>query len=414
MMVVWALAACCAAAALRTLLIAARFVRLFKSDAAADEVSFAPPARVVLCLRGADPFLRDCIAGLLAQRYPRYELVIVVDSVDDPAWQVAHEATASAMIPVTIKPLQVRSKRRSLLMSSMLEAVSDLPDECEAVVIADADVITAETWLESLVKPLQDSKIAVATGVRWCVPETAEWGTLVRYMWNSFAEPQRHTHQIPWGGSLCIRREVVDVARNGRFWQQAFCADLTLTPILADRKLRVRIVPEAVSAVRETISLRPCLSFLARQMTWVRLYHPRWLAILLDSFLLATPAMLGFVALGWSFVSGFYNIAALVAGITLAYSLALCLTHFWVEHHVFQVIRRHGDSTSSPLAAWIKCFIAAPLLPPLYSACAIYAHFRRRVSWRGIQYQYRGPWDIDVQVDRPFESTQSQETASMV
>ncbi len=414
MMVVWALAACCAAAALRTLLIAARFVRLFKPDAAADEVSYAPPARVVLCLRGADPFLRDCIAGLLAQRYPRYELVIVVDSVDDPAWQIAHEATANATVPVTIKSLQVRSKHRSLLMSSMLEAVSDLPDDCEVVAIANADVIPAANWLQSLVSPLTDERVGVATGIRWCVPESAEWGTIIRYLWNSFAEPQRHTHQIPWAGSMAVCREILDIARNDRYWQRSFCDDVTLTPILGEKQLRIQIVPEAVTAVRETIGLRPCLSFLARQMTWVRLYHPRWLAILLDSFLLATPAMLGLAALVWSFVFGFYNIAALIAGITLAYSLALCLTHFWVEHHVFQVIRGHGGSTSSPLAAWIKCFIAAPLLPPLYSACAIYAHFRRRVSWRGIQYQYRGPWEIDVQVDRPFEPTQSQETASMV
>jgi len=414
MIVVWALAALCAATALRTLLIAARFVRLFKSDAVADETSYAPPARVVLCLRGADPFLRDCIAGLLAQRYPCYELVIVVDSVDDPAWEVAHQVTAGTTIPVSIRPLQVRSKHRSLLMSSVLEAVNDLPDECKVVVIADADVIAADAWLHSLVAPLQNQLVGVSTGIRWCVPESAEWGTIVRYLWNSFAEPQRHTHQIPWGGSLGIRRDVVEIARNDRYWQRTFCADITLASILAEKRLRVQIVPEAVSAVRETISFWPCLSFLARQMTWVRLYHPRWRFILADSILLASPAFLGLLGLVWAALLGDHRIAALVLGISVSYSVSLCLTHFWVEHHIFRVIRRHGGSTQSPMAAWIKCFAAAPLLPPLYWLCALYAHFRRRVSWRGIDYRYRGPWDIDVQVDKPFERSQSQETASMV
>ncbi len=259
-----------------------------------------------------------------------------------------------------------------------------------------------------------NAHVGVATGVRWCVPETAEWGTLVRYMWNSFAEPQRHTHQIPWGGSLCIRREVLDIARNGRFWQQAFCADLSLTPILAEKRLRVQIVPEAVSAVRETISLLPCLSFLARQMTWVRLYHPGWMHILADNFLLALPGMLSAAALLWYVVLGDLRGAAVVTGISATYSAALGLTHFWVEHYVFQVIRRHGGSTHSPLGAWLKCFLAAPLLPPLACACALYAHFRRQVSWRGIQYSYVGPWEIEVQFDEPFEPEGSQTTASVV
>jgi cellulose synthase/poly-beta-1,6-N-acetylglucosamine synthase-like glycosyltransferase len=414
MIAIWGLALLCLVAALRTLLIACRYAQLFKQDMPPDAADYAPLVRVVLCLRGGDPFLRDCIAGLLAQDYDRYELMIVVDSVDDPAWAIAQEAVADADVPVTVKPLQVRSKHRSLLMSSVLEAVSDLSDDCQAIAIADADVITSANWLRSLVAPLRDPQVGAATGIRWCVPESSEWGTTVRYLWNSFAEPQRHTHQIPWGGSLAIRRDVLDIASGGRFWQRAFCADLTLTPILAERRLRVQIVPEATSAVRETISFWPCLSFLTRQMTWVRLYHPRWLAILADSLLLALPAVLGALSLLIFVLLGEFRNAAIIAGVCGAFGAALCVTHFWVEHCVFRVIRRHGGSTSSPLAAWIKCFVAAPLLPPLYFLCAIYAHFRRQVSWRGIRYSYRGPWDIEVQNDEPFQQTNEQQTASMV
>lgn len=369
---------------------------------------------VVLCLRGADPFLRDCIAGLLAQNYSRYELVIVVDSEDDPAWEVAHEATAGAAIPVTIRPLQVRAKNRSLLMSSMLEAVGDLPNECEAVVIANADVITARTWLTSLVAPLRDAKVGVATGIRWCVPESSEWGTIVRYMWNSFAEPHRHTHQIPWAGSMAVRREILDIARNDRYWQSGFVDDVTLTPLLSEKRLRVQIVPEATTVVRETIGFLPCLSFLSRQMTWVRLYHPRWPAILADSLLLAMPIFVSLLCIIQALANGNTHLAAIMMATGGSFSVALCLAHFWVEHHVFTVIRRHGGSTHSPLAAWIKCFAVAPLMPAIYWTCAVYAHFRRHVSWRGIHYVYQNPWDIEVQVDKPFERTVGTNTTSMV
>ena len=414
MIAIWGLSLLCLAAALRTLLIAGHYVRIFNKGPSLATAEYAPMVRVVLCLRGDDPFLRDCIKGLLAQDYANYEVVVVVDSIHDPAWDIAQEAVVSSSVPVTVKPLRIRSKQRSLLMSSVLEAVSDLPEQCEAIAIADADVITATNLLRSLVAPLHDPQVGAATGIRWCIPESSEWGTTVRYLWNSFAEPQRHTHQIPWGGSLAIRRDVLDIARNNRYWQQAFCADLTLTPILAERRLRVQIVPEATSAVRETISFWPCLSFLARQMTWVRLYHPRWYAILADSLLLALPAVWGAVCLLIFLLLGDIPKAAIVASICGAFGLLLCLAHFWVESHVFRVIRRHGGSTSSPLAAWIKCFVAAPLLPPLYYLCAIYAHFRRQVSWRGIHYSYRSAWDIEVQSDRPYERSAEQRTASPV
>lgn len=413
MIAVWALVALCLVAALRTALVAGRYLQLFKANTSTEE-NASPLVRVVLCLRGDDPFLRDCLARLLNQAYPRYELTIVVDSLNDPAWPVVKEAIAGAPIPVAVKTLRDRSKHRSLLMSAMLEAVDNLPDDCEAIAVVDADVITTANWLRALVAPLTDPQVGVSTGVRWCIPESSEWGTNIRYLWNSFAEPQRHAHKIPWGGSLAIRRDIVDEARSGRHWQRSFCEDQTVAAIVLERGLQVRFVSEAVSAVRETIGFSQCLSFLARQMTWVRLYHPRWSAILVDSSLLTAAASFGPAVAIALLLTGATREASVAAAVSIAFGIVLCCVHFWVEHYVFRRIRAHGGSTHSPLAAWIKCFIAAPVVPILYCGCAIYAHFRRSVSWRGIRYTYQGPWDIQLQGDTPFERSNDAKTASMV
>jgi len=42
-----------------------------------------PKAAVVLCLRGKDPFLADCLRALLTQDYPCFDVRIVVDANDD-------------------------------------------------------------------------------------------------------------------------------------------------------------------------------------------------------------------------------------------------------------------------------------------------------------------------------------------
>src|SRR5690242_15071047 len=47
-----------------------------------------PQTTVLLCVRGADPSLIGCLKGLLNQDYPRYDVRIIIDSLDDPAWDV--------------------------------------------------------------------------------------------------------------------------------------------------------------------------------------------------------------------------------------------------------------------------------------------------------------------------------------
>ena len=63
------------------------FAALRKGRAAPAADAACPKAVVVLCLRGRDPFLDQCVRALLDQDYPRYDVRIVVDGPDDPAWR---------------------------------------------------------------------------------------------------------------------------------------------------------------------------------------------------------------------------------------------------------------------------------------------------------------------------------------
>ena len=47
--------------------------------------AFQPQTCVVLCLRGSDPSLPLCLAGLAAQSHTNYRLMCVVDDLLDPA-----------------------------------------------------------------------------------------------------------------------------------------------------------------------------------------------------------------------------------------------------------------------------------------------------------------------------------------
>ncbi len=56
---------------------------LRKADVPTGDGPF-PPMLVILCLRGADPFLRESLTRLLASDYPSVRFRIVIDSAEDP------------------------------------------------------------------------------------------------------------------------------------------------------------------------------------------------------------------------------------------------------------------------------------------------------------------------------------------
>src|SRR5262245_57117590 len=47
-----------------------------------------------LPVRGADPLLAECLRGLCKLDYPSYEIRIVVDSAEDPAWPAIRKVLA--------------------------------------------------------------------------------------------------------------------------------------------------------------------------------------------------------------------------------------------------------------------------------------------------------------------------------
>src|SRR5262249_20785540 len=130
-----------------------------------------PNVAVVLCLRGADPFLCECLERLTAQDYPHYDIWVVLDSISDPAaaivsyWQLGH---TSRTIHVT--HLKQISEHASLKANALRHAISLIGEDIDAVVLVDADSLTYPLWLRNMVAPLVGGDVAVVTGNRWYSP----------------------------------------------------------------------------------------------------------------------------------------------------------------------------------------------------------------------------------------------------
>jgi cellulose synthase/poly-beta-1,6-N-acetylglucosamine synthase-like glycosyltransferase len=143
-----------------------------------------PKAAVLLPLRGADPLLIECLRGICRQDYANFELRLVLDDVNDEAWNAVRQAIAEfPQVAVHTEVLTERLETCSLKSSALLQAVRGLPTDVEIVAVIDADVIAPVWWLRELVQPFDDPQVCMSGGLRWFLPEESNCGSTIRRIW---------------------------------------------------------------------------------------------------------------------------------------------------------------------------------------------------------------------------------------
>ena len=366
-------------------------------------VSPLPPAAILLSLRGADPYLAKGLRCLMQQDYPDYELHIVVDRRDDPAWEVAEQAMAlprrAAMYLQELKePLSTCSRK----CSALVQMVSALDESREVVVLADADLVSHAGWLRELVAPLADPRVGAAFGNRWFMPRNGRWGSLVRYLWNAAAVVPMWLYNIPWGGTFAIRRKVLRDCGLVEKWSRAVVEDAPMRQALEEQGLRLRFVPSLMMVNREDCTLPFGLDFVKRQLTWTRWYHPNWSAVVIHAIvttaIMAAALLLGFA--GW--IAGDAETMRWAAGGIGVYLATMLVLTGVMESNVRRVVQARGEPTAwlSPRVL-LRLPVAVLLAQAIHLIAVLLAMFKRRVAWRGATYWIAGPWQVRLISDCP-------------
>ncbi|MBW4611380.1 MAG: glycosyltransferase family 2 protein [Hassallia sp. WJT32-NPBG1] len=370
-----------------------------------------PKTAVILCLRGVDPFLSNCLRSLLNQNYPQYDLKLVVDSYDDAAWKIATDISEQAATNVQISPLKMVRHNCSLKCSSLVQAISELDDSYKVVALIDADTVPHPNWLRELVTPLTHPKVGATTGNRWYVPTGKYWGSMVRYQGNISTVVQMFLFRIPWGGNLALKTEIFRETALLDKWGQALNEDKLLCKVLKKQGMQVKFVPSLILN-REECDLPSLLTSLERQLLSSRLYHPLWSTVIGDvisSILFPTLAiLLGLVAL----LSGQWDVAALSLGNFAIYTIGLLFLMLGFEVGVQQAIRFQEKTTTKLSAVTLmKMLIAIPLTQWVYGLAFLSSLRTPTVNWRGVSYEVKGPWDVRLVKYHPYElSNQSDES----
>ncbi|MEA5576656.1 glycosyltransferase family 2 protein [Anabaena sp. UHCC 0451] len=379
------------------------YLRSYKQPLLSDDQ--LPKTAVILCLRGADPFLPNCVRSLLKQNYPEYDLKLIVDSPEDPAFKIAKEViTEMGATNCQISTLRTVRHNCSLKCNSLVQAVSDLDDSYQVVALVDADTIVHTNWLRELVSPLTNEKVGLTTGNRWYVPTGKYWGSLVRYAGNVSTVVQMFLFQVPWGGSLAIKKQVLNQTELLEKWGEAFGDDMLLHKVIKKHKLQIKFVPSLLMLNREESDLPNLLISLKRLILCSRLYHPNWLALVSDAISsILFPMLTIILALGLLLATEWNQAFSLFKSYSI-YTIGLLLLMLVMELGVQEIIRAQDQPVPQvSLTTIMKMLLAIPCTQWVYGLAMLSSIRMSTVTWRGLTYRIQSPWHIRLVEYHPYQ-----------
>ena len=381
-------------------------LRTFRNWQSTPQQDYDCPKTVIcLNLRGLDPFLATALPALLNQDYPNYDVIIVVDHPDDPVYALAEEVIrASNKNNVKLGVLKNRKETCSLVNSSLIQTIKNNLNDYEVVAMIDADAMPHKTWLRELVAPLRNKKVGAVTGQRWYFPPRANMGDLIRYIWNIPAVLQMIYFQIPWGGSLAIRIDVLQKCNVLDYYEKALVQDVPLFDILKKQGYTIEFVPSVLMINRESVTLSSLVPWIQRQLLWAILYHSSWWKIVIHGILVTLVPLLLLTLIATSTFLNQPFIAILATSSLVGYAVITLCQLLLLEYLVRRIVKKRNECTKWLTPLKLIAFIPAMILTQLlYPKALLFALFSRNIEWRGIHYRIDAPLKVKMLNYEPYK-----------
>ncbi len=370
----------------------------------------APPDRwprvaILMSLRGLDPTLPATLRGLRALDYPDFDAHIVLDSATDPAGSLVGDFEDPRF---HLHTLASPPQHSSHICAAMADLLDGLPQDTEVVAVCDAETAPDPAWLKRLVATLIGTRSVAVSGQAFFDPGSGRWPSLIRSLWAAGAVVAGTARGYLWAGSLAFRLDLAREIGLSSAWRRAAVHDGALRLTLAQRRLPMTVRPSLVMIHREECDLALAANYIERVIRWAGLYFdgfgpPVGVALLMSGVVLVETAILATALL-----QGTPKVAAVAAaGLALFYA-ALAGSYRMVRDEVRRIDAARARPAEAPSArsgAPSLTFLAAlPATTFVHAAAALRAVLIRRVTWRQVDYELRGPFDVRVVSSAPFRA----------
>lgn len=372
-----------------------RFLAFVRRRLAQPLPLYTPPATIVCPCKGLDADLETNLRALLAQEYPDCEVIFVMAAGDDPARSVceriARESRSQRLVRVVIAgPPSGRGEK----VNNLLAGVAAARRESEVFVFADSDGRPAPDWVRTLVAHLAEPEVGAASTFRWYIPD-GDFLSGLQSAWNAPAvtymgEWQRN---FCWGGGTALRRQTFEEVEARRYWAGCVSDDYMLTRALRDHGRRIVFVPQALVATHHPTTAAKLWEWTLRQILITRVYEPRlwWPATGVHVFYCGVH-LYGLALAAVALASSWQTSAAILATVGAMSAITVAKGVYRLAA-VLLLLPAHREELRR---TWWSPTLQAALVPWLLAANFVASAFTRRLTWRGVTYELRSPWETRV------------------
>jgi cellulose synthase/poly-beta-1,6-N-acetylglucosamine synthase-like glycosyltransferase len=334
---------------------------------------YFPFASVIVPCKGIGYGFLENIQAFLAQEYPTYELIFVVDSTDDPAYTTLQQLNENKPYVhlVLTDPVSGCSGKVAALLTGLQST-----EKAEVLVFADSDIKPDKNWLQNIIAPLQDKTIGASTGYRWYFPSNRK--TLLISAWNmtSIVFMFYPSYTFAWGGSTAIRKKVFDALNIQEKWKTAFSDDLVLTISVKKAGYKIYLQPKCIMESPPETSIRSFIRWGTRQYTWVRWYYPVfWLGSFVGFIGAQVIIALGLLLL----LFGYY-----LPGMLLSSMILFEILYGWLGIHILPKTMIYPKER---YPSKIGYALLTPIVFLLLAQNAFASAIKQEIHWAGRTYR---------------------------
>jgi ceramide glucosyltransferase len=377
-----------------------RFLRLIRKNQGRSSGSYQPPVALIIPCKGLDNKFEQNVACFLDQDYPRYQIVFVVASAEDPAY--AHlsvmitQTQGAAPRPNCRQTVVVAgySEKNGEKVNNLLAGLQVVDSQVEVLAFADIDAAPARDWLRFLVAPLENRSVTVSTGYRWYLPAVS-FASRLRAAWDASIATMmgEHDHNFAWGGSMAIRAADFTRLRIAEhYWQGTVSDDYGVTRAVRDSGGKIRFESRCLVASQEESTFADFLNWTNRQIIITKVYAPHYWYMGIASYSLYALAFV------WGLVLVVLPGEAAFSRVTAAAILASILILGMLKGATRTVAAREMfPSESSMLARYGSCYWQlTPLIPWVMLSNFVIAGLQKRIEWRGTVYELKSRRELKV------------------
>lgn len=347
-----------------------------------------PRVSVLAPCRGVDVHFEAYARALLTQEYPSCEVLFLLESTTDPAWEILSRVLGESPGARAALVVTGTAEGRSQKVHNLLAGLDRVEAQSTILTFVDSDAQVHSRWLKALVRPLEEPSVGATSGFRWYVPCGGSGASSLRSAWNAaslgFLISPRWT--FAWGGSSAIRRETFEKLRIREAWSHGLSDDLLLTQAVRGAGLSISFIPAALVPTVEPCTWRALIEWTNRQATITRVYAPHlWRAglfVQLLNFMFGVLALVAVVAGQW--LSGGWLLSYWVCSGIGSMQVCRAARHRLAAHGY------HLEQRAWPQLLW------PPMVTALSLVSLAVSLTRRTITWRGISYTMLSPSQVVV------------------